>query len=171
MDKFLGAILDFFLNLKFMQNLKEKSNSKIINILYDKPFMLHIIKYLIFGVLTTVICIGSLAILKMTPMGDSDVGINVANFLANAIAILSAYVLNRKFVFDSKEENILKEFTKFLGARIVSLIFDMVLFYVLVSIFNLDVMGVKIFISIGVIILNYILSKLFVFKDKKAKEA
>lgn len=132
----------------------------------NKKFIIHILKYLIFGVLTTIISLGSFYILiKMTPLNE-----NVCNFLSIAIGIIAAYVLNRQFVFESKEQNILKEFSKFVMARAASSLFDMLMFFIFATCFKFDEMIVKIVISIVVVILNYFFSKLLVFKDNLSKE-
>ena len=166
MDNIIEKILDFFLNLKLMQNLKEKSNSKIITTLYDKPFMIHIIKYIIFGLITTIACIGLFAFLiKCTALGDTDTGENLANLISIIFALILAYILNRQFVFESKEKNIAKEFLKFVFARLLSMGFDMLTFFILATLLKWDEILVKIIIQVGVTILNYIFSKLFVFKN------
>lgn len=70
MDNFLEKILNIFLENKFALSIKEKhEDNKIIKLLYDKAFMIHIIKYLIIGVLTTIVCIGLFWIfINLTPL-------------------------------------------------------------------------------------------------------
>jgi len=174
MDKLLKKILDFFLDNKFMLSIKEKhEDNKLIKMLYDKPFMIHIIKYLIIGFLNTVICIGLFWVfIHLTPLGESDVGENVANFLSIIITMIIAYVLNRVVVFNSKDPHIIKEFFKFVVARVLSMIFDMLAFFIFATLLHFDEMAVKVVIQIVVIILNYVLSKVMVFKseDKIKKE-
>ena len=89
---------------------------------------------------------------------------NICNFFSIVIGIVSAYALNRQYVFESKEKNILKEFSKFVMARVASSVFDMVTFFIFATWLSLNEMAVKIVISVVVVILNYFLSKLLVFK-------
>ena len=164
LDKCLNKFVDFFVESEEIQSLKKVSSLKgIVEKMEDKKFMIHILKYLIFGVLTTIISLGSFWILiKMSNLNE-----NICNFLSIVIGILSAYVLNREYVFESKEENILKEFSKFVMARIASSIFDMVTFFIFATCLSLNEMVVKVIISIVVVILNYFLSKILVFKKGK----
>lgn len=136
----------------------------------NKEFIIHIIKYLVIGFLTTIICLGLFWIfINLTPLGETDLGENIANFLSIIITIIIAYVLNRCIVFNSKEKNILKEFVEFFLARVFSMLFDMACFYIFATVFRFNEMIVKIVIQVGVIILNYILSRFIVFSKKKNK--
>lgn len=166
-DNIIEKILDFFLEDKLIDSLEKIPVFQgIISKMKDKPFMIHIIKYLFFGVVTTILSIGSFYLLiKLTNLNE-----NFCNFISIVVGILSAYILNRLYVFESKEKNILKEFSKFLMARIASSLFDMITFFVFATCLSLNEMAVKIVISIVVVILNYFLSKLLVFcktDDKK----
>ncbi len=169
MNKLISKLLDIFLENKLALSIKEKhEDSKLIKTLYDKPFMIHIIKYLIIGFLATVICLGLFWIfINWTPLGETDLGENIANFLSIVITMVIAYVMNRNIVFNSKDPNILKEFSKFVIARVISMIFDMASFFIFATLLKADEMLVKVVNQIVVIILNYILSKVMVFKDSK----
>jgi putative flippase GtrA len=68
-------------------------------------------------------------------------------------------------VFESKSPNILKEMSLFFGGRIFSGVVDMLLMYTFIDLLVLDSTISKIIVQIIVIILNYIFSKLIVFKD------
>ena len=143
----------------------------MIKELFNKPFIIHIIKYILIGALTTVFCLALFwSLIHLTPLGETDLGENVANFLSIIITIFVAYILNRCFVFNSKEKNIFKEFSKFVIARVFSMLFDMVCFYVFATVLRFDEMIVKICIQVAVIILNYILSKKIVFKKDENTE-
>jgi Predicted membrane protein len=82
------------------------------------------------------------------------------------LSIVFAYVTNRIFVFESKNEKILHEFSLFLIGRGFSGILDSFLFYIMVIWWMLDDFASKIVINIIVIILNYVLSKEIIFKEK-----
>lgn len=132
----------------------------------------EMIMYLIFGVGTTVVNWITYTIVAKT------IGINltIANCIAWVVAVAFAYVTNKIWVFESKSwapSVLCKEIGLFLGARIFSGIFEIGLFPVLMflglnqAIFGVEGMVAKVLISVLVIILNYVFSKLLVFKKKK----
>lgn len=130
---------------------------------------MDIISYLFFGVLTTLtnwitytICVSTF-----------DMSITISNILAWVIAVIFAYITNKIFVFHSKDtslKGLLSEITMFVSARIVSGLFEIIGVPLLVwcginhTIFGIDGMVAKAIVSIIVIVLNYIFSKLLVFK-------
>lgn len=161
LDKAIDKILDFFIDSDVIRRLENVPALSVVMVkIQNKKFMIHIIKYLIFGILTVFISIASLFILiKTTRLNE-----NICNILSIIIAMISAYVLNRKFVFESKEENIVKEFLKFVITRTASTIFDVATFFIFATYLSLNEIIVKTCISVVVIILNYIFSKTLVFK-------
>lgn len=122
----------------------------------------EIVLYIIFGVLTTLVNILSYLLLAKI------FGINnfFSNIMAWGFSIVFAYITNRIFVFESKNKNILYEFALFVAGRGFSGILDSVLFYVLVVWLMFDDVISKIVINIIVIIINYVLSKEIIFKEK-----
>jgi len=94
-------------------------------------------------------------------------GINylVSNAIAWVLSVLFAYVTNRTWVFESKSPNILKEMSLFFGGRIFSGVVDMFLMYAFIDLIAFDSSISKIVVQIIVIVLNYIFSKLIVFKN------
>ena len=133
------------------------------DLLNNKEKLGEIFIYGIFGVLTTAISFGSFFALRKV---FAFINENILNTISILIAIIFAYFTNRKFVFKSKEKNKIKEFFKFIGSRTFSAIFEIIFFFVLNSLCSIDGMTSKIFTSFIVIVLNYITSKLFVFKIK-----
>lgn len=128
----------------------------------------EIIMYLIFGVLTTIVSIGSYFIFTHTFLDAYDsIQLQIANILAWIISVCFAYITNRKYVFDSKNEHVLKEISSFFSSRILTLLIDMTLMALLVSLLNYNDTIAKVIVQIIVIIGNYILSKLIVFKKEK----
>ena len=69
----------------------------------------------------------------------------------------------------SKSENILQEAAKFYLARVGTLLMDMGIMFVGVTLLGFNDKFVKLFVQVVVTIANYIFSKLFVFKSKKEK--
>ena len=89
----------------------------------------------------------------------------VSNAIAWFLSVLFAYITNRTWVFESKSPKILKEMSLFFGGRIFSGVVDMVLMYTFIDLLVFNDSISKIVVQIIVIVLNYIFSKLIVFKD------
>lgn len=142
----------------------------------------EIIMYLIFGVLTTLVSWGSYAIFERAfkaAIVDTNVLVAVANVLSWVAAVLFAYITNKLFVFESKSfkpTTLFKEMGLFVGSRLASGAVEWVGVPFLVwiglnqTILGIEGMFAKVLVSVIVVILNYILSKLFVFKKEKTKE-
>ena len=77
-----------------------------------------------------------------------------------------AYFTNRLFVFESKDKNIFNEITKFVGSRLFTLCLEIVLMFVFVSLLKINDMISKIILQFIILVTNYLLSKLFVFRKK-----
>ncbi|MDD4027817.1 MAG: GtrA family protein, partial [Bacilli bacterium] len=121
----------------------------------------EMINYLIAGGLTTFISIFSYYLLRFI---INDYYINTA--LSWIIAVTFAFIVNKVYVFKSKNENKLLEYIKFIGSRIATLLIELLLMFIFVKLLKINDMIVKIFIQVIVIVLNYILSKLYVFKKE-----
>ena len=79
----------------------------------------EIINYLIFGVLTTVVSLVTYYICVFTVLDpDNAIQLQSANVISWIISVAFAYITNRKFVFESNEENKIKEATKLVTTRI-----------------------------------------------------
>ena len=86
----------------------------------------EIINYLIFGVLTTVISLIVYYGLTYTIINpDNALMLQVANIISWIAGVLFAYFTNRKYVFESKNTNKVREFTSFVAARVTTLLLDM----------------------------------------------
>ena len=127
----------------------------------------EIINYLIFGVLTTVVSLVTYYICVFTVLDpDNAIQLQIANVISWIISVAFAYITNRKFVFESNEENKIKEATKFVTSRIATLLMDMVIMCVGVTTLKFNDKIMKLVSQVVVIVMNYILSKLIVFKKK-----
>lgn len=123
----------------------------------------EIIMYLVFGVLTTVVNI----VVYVLSAELLHINYLISNALAWFLSVLFAYITNRKYVFESSSQNILKEAVSFFSSRLATGILDMVLMWLFVY-FNVvnDVIA-KVIVNVIVVVLNYVLSKLVVFKGNK----
>ena len=128
----------------------------------------EVIMYLIFGVLTTVVSLVTYYALTLTILNPNNaLQLQLANIISWIISVTFAYITNRKFVFESKSEDIVKEASSFVGGRIVTLLMDMAIMFIFVTILHFNDKIFKIVSQIIVIVLNYVISKLFVFKSSK----
>lgn len=125
----------------------------------------EIINYLIFGVLTTIVNLLSYYLLTSTILSPNQaLHLQIANVISWVVSVVFAYITNRKYVFNSSNDNIVKEITDFVSARVMTLLLDMVIMFIGVTLFNFNDKFIKILSQILVIIFNYIFSKIFVFK-------
>lgn len=133
----------------------------------------ELVLYLIVGVMTTIVSWGTYGLLKFVlDVENNAFQMQVAVILRWAAGVVFSYVASRKYVFLSKNPSIIKEFTAFTASRVVTLLSDMFMMWILPPF--LVKCGVPYadwiatFISaVIVIVLNYIFSKLIVFRKKK----
>lgn len=131
----------------------------------------EVILYLIFGVLTTIVSlVVKYALLFTILEATNALELQVAVIISWISAVLFAYFTNRKFVFESKTKNKLKEFVNFVIARIATLLLEMFIMWFFVTLLelnsNLYVVIFTLISQVLIIIGNYILSKIFVFKEE-----
>ncbi|ULO08041.1 GtrA family protein [Paenibacillus sp. 19GGS1-52] len=92
----------------------------------------------------------------------------IANIVSYIFAVFVNYILNRRFVFSNhSSENNGKQFFKFFIVRLVSLLIDNSLFYLLVSTLHYNVNISRVVLSLGIIIATFGVNKFFVFSIKK----
>lgn len=139
---------------------------KLENIYYKYE---EIINYLFIGGCTTLISLATYYICVFTVFNpDNPILLQLANIVSWIVAVIFAYYTNRKVVFKSDNKNIKSEASKFFGARIITLIIDMLFMWLTVSVFKLNDKIMKIVSNVIIVILNYVFSKIFVFiKEKK----
>lgn len=169
---------------------KHFKKESFIGRLVDKFFTKEFITYVFFGVLTTVINLLTFYLFKklFISIGWNGVLNNIlsedsalynilsggsdyldANCIAWIAGVIFAFVTNKLWVFESKSWRPSvagKEFTGFMGARILSFVIETVLMFVLVSLLGLSELIAKIVVGVVVVILNYFFSKLLIFKKK-----
>lgn len=131
----------------------------------------EIVNYLIFGVLATGVNLISKYILLFTILDvNNAVQLQIAVIISWIVAVVFAYYTNSKIVFKSKNENKLKEFISFIVGRLFTLLLEMLVTWFFITFLKLNtniwVIAITIFVQALVIIVNYILSKMFIFKKK-----
>ena len=159
----------------------------------DKLLTKEIILYIVFGALTTVVSVSSFWGFKalfstigwegflnkavdsagwqgvLSLLGKDSNYID-ATLLSWVCAVLFAFVTNKLFVFESKSWKpavAIKELAAFFSARVFSLGVELVFMFVCVSLIGINELIAKIAVQVVIVILNYIFSKLFIFKKKK----
>ena len=121
--------------------------------------------YLFFGGCTTLINILTFFICRQI-----ELSIVVSNIIAWVVAVIFAFITNKLIVFDSKNMDkkvVMKETISFFIARIITLGIDMGIIYLMIDVMKIHEMISKVVANIVVIIVNYIFSKLFIFKKEK----
>ncbi len=160
--------------------------------LVDKFFTREIITYIIFGVLTTAVnlvtfyifkkifisigwegvfnkLLGSAGWDKALKLLGSGTDYLDATVIAWTVAVIFAFVTNKLIVFESKSWKPAvagKEFVGFIGARLFSLLVELVFMFVMVTLLKWNDFVAKLIVQVIVVILNYVFSKLLIFKNK-----
>ena len=123
----------------------------------------ELVAYLFAGVATTVV--NYVVYFMATRM--LGLGVMAGTWTAWVIAVAFGYVVNKAFVFRTHCESmaaLAKEAFSFVTMRLVSLGMETVLMFVTVELLGLNDLVMKLLTNIVVIILNYVFSKLFIFK-------
>lgn len=124
-----------------------------------------ILTYLFFGVLTTVVNY----IIYLPCYNLLHLSAAVSNMIAWVVAVAFAYLTNKPFVFQSHDwsaKTVVPELTKFVGTRVGSGLLETLFLLVTVDVLTWNGNWMKIITSVLVIVINYVGSKLLVFKKK-----
>ena len=139
--------------IKLLENYIEDTNHTSW---FNKGY--EVLSYLFFGGCTTLINIFTFWILRVL-----KIGVYPSNIVAWIVSVLFAFITNKLFVFESKG-NAVKEGISFFIFRLLSLLFDMGIMYLLIDVLNWNDLLSKVITNIVVIIINYVFSKIFIFK-------
>ncbi|MBE6719279.1 MAG: GtrA family protein [Ruminococcaceae bacterium] len=145
----------------------------------------EIITYVVFGVLTTLMNWATYAITTRilppaTADGLSEFQLGVCQAIAWIAGVLFAFITNKLWVFESKSfapKVLAREFVSFVAARGVTGLLEVFGLPLLVKIgvnqtvFGIEGMLAKLLVSVIVVILNYVFSKLIVFRKKTKDES
>ncbi len=161
---------------------KALSEHKVLGKIFNR----EMISYLFFGVMTTVVSVFSFYIFNkiFAAVGwqgtaglfrsDKNYAYIDANIISWIFAVAFAFITNKLFVFDSKTSEkkvVLRELVSFVGARLSTLLVDTALMFLFITIMSINEMLSKIIVQFVIVVLNYVLSKLFVFKKKTPEES
>lgn len=127
----------------------------------------EMINYLIVGGLTTVVSLGTYYFCVYTFLNPNNAfQLQIANIISWISCVTFAYFTNRIFVFKSKRTDKLKEAISFYGSRIATLLLEMGIMFVFVTILHFNDKIIKLVAQVVITILNYVLSKLLIFRKK-----
>lgn len=144
-------------------NLSSQTKERIIIIQLIKKYR-SVISYLVFGGLTTLINIVTFALL------NPIMNYQVANIIAWFLSVLFAYVTNKIWVFSSKTQGfmaLIKEMGSFFIFRGLSLVMDIFMMWLGISVLHANPVLTKIVDNVVVVIANYFFSKWYIFKPNK----
>lgn len=133
--------------------------------LIKKLYASSVVRYVFFGGCTTLVNLISFYVLRKL-----RVGLNIANVISIILAILFAYVVNSRFVFQDKCETLadhIRPFCKFISARLMTMVIEVGGVWLLVVKLGMNDMVGKFATQFIVLILNYVFSKFFVFTTGK----
>ncbi|MBQ2661841.1 MAG: GtrA family protein [Clostridia bacterium] len=126
----------------------------------------ELISYIFWGGMTTVV--SYLVLIPCVEIFKLDE--TLSNIISWIISVAFAYIVNKIFVFKSNSweaKVVFREAWQFVSARLVSLLIaDILIFKLLVDVFDFNYIWVKLFTNVLVVIMNYVFSKLVIFKKK-----
>ena len=123
-----------------------------------------IVSYLFFGVLTTVVNY----IVYLPCYNLLSFSAAISNMIAWIAAVAFAYLTNKPFVFRSHDwsaKTVIPELSKFVGARIASGVLETGIIFLTVDFLRWNGNVMKLVTSVLVVIINYVASKLLVFRN------
>ena len=129
-------------------------------------------RYLVFGALSTIVNIAVYSIFSailLKGLSNETLKVNISEIVAFIAAVLFAYITNKLYVFNSKTNGIkelAREIGSFLGCRIFTEIISILMMNAAVWLSINDIL-MKVISNIVVIILNFVFSKILIFKEKK----
>ena len=133
--------------------------------LIKKLYANDVMRYIFFGGCTTLV-----NLIVFWGLRKLGMNLNIANFISIVAAILFAYVVNSRFVFQQKYSSLMEQispFLKFISARCATMVIEMGGVWLLADYLGIWDMGAKMVTQVIVLILNYVFSKFLVFtKDK-----
>ena len=127
----------------------------------------EMVNYLIVGVLTTIVSWAAYALCKLVMDVDNAVMMQIAVIIRWVAGVVFGYFTNRRFVFKSKNPDMLKEAAGFASSRLVTLFLDMFVMWLLPTIFHVNDWIATFISAVLVTVMNYIFSKFIVFRKKK----
>lgn len=140
----------------------ESLSKVIMNNIYIKNK--EIIKYLIVGILTTILSI----FIYFVSSELLGFGYIVSNIFSWVLSIIFAFFMNKKIVFNSTDGLWQEQFVNFTGSRLITLVVEIALMFIFLNILTLTNMVAKVIAQLIIIVLNYIFGKAVFNKKGKS---
>lgn len=153
--------------------------------LFGKICNREVLSYLLFGALTTVVSLFTFwlpdrlfsavcypGVLHYLLHSEKNFAYVESNIISWICAVTFAFVTNKLFVFESKakdKKTVLRELSSFVGGRLTTLLVDTALMFLLVTVLSVGEMLSKVLVQVVIVILNYFISKLLVFRNHADK--
>ena len=128
----------------------------------------QVFRYLFFGACTTILNTLVYGLLYEV-LGIHNV---ISTLLSNIISVIFAFITNKLLVFESKStatKEVLPEAVSFFGWRIATGILDIVIMFIAVDVLERNSVAWKLISNVLIIVINFIVSKWVVFKDKRKR--
>ena len=125
---------------------------------------LRMLRYIVVGGMTTFVSFSTYWLLYK----HVEIEPNLANVISIIIAVLFAYITNKIFVFKNKVssfKDLIIEFMRFVSSRGITMLIEIIGVYIALEVYNLHELLSKGIVSIIVLVLNYLLSRFFVFRN------
>ena len=149
--------------MKVFDKLMELPILRIFNPFYKK--YKEMLLYLFFGGLSFIVSIATYACFNVG-MGINEL---IANILSWIITVMFAFLTNRVWVFQSptdSEQAFIKQMFVFYSGRVITLVVEEAILLVFITWLGFNSMLIKVIAQVIVIVLNYVISKLVVFKER-----
>ena len=131
----------------------------------------EILVYLIVGGLTTVVAWAAKFLWNFIFYAGTPYPSSAQNFVLSVVdwvaGVAFAYPTNRKWVFRSKNPNILREASGFVLSRVATLLLNILMMQLLVNVLHVNLYAATVLCAVLVIVGNYVFSKLLVFRKSK----
>ena len=150
-------------NKDIFDRIMELPGLRVFNGIYKKNK--EVLLYLFFGVLTTVVSIVVFALCNVT-LGINELVSNVISWIAS---VAFAFFTNRIWVFAAPTKTaseFVRQLISFYGGRVLTLVLEEAIILIFVTILGMPGMVIKLVAQVIVIVGNYVISKLIVFKRK-----
>lgn len=119
------------------------------------------VNYLFFGFLGVIVSVASYSVARIW------LDVTISNIVSWVIAVIFVYVTNKLFVFKSRNLKgvaLIKEFCEFVGARLLTLIVETGVLLLCAELVGMNDVIAKVVAQAIIIVMNYILSKFWIFK-------
>ena len=124
----------------------------------------EIARYIVAGICTTLVNIGIFSVLQY----GTEMRMQTANIISILAAIAFAFVINKKFVFRKKSKDGLgKEILSFCSMRMISMGIEILGMYGFTELSSVPDLAAKVVLQMIVIGMNYMVSKLYIFREDK----